>query len=102
MGCMGSPPIDVIQLISVVLSHDFKKCLDQDLDVQPETPVVDVPQIKLHASLDVFDRRGSAPGTVALRPASYARLDVMPEGVVAQDGLEIVVMREGMRTRPDQ
>jgi hypothetical protein len=42
-------------LISITLSQDFIKCLDQDLDVEPKAPIVDVPQIQLDAFRDVFD-----------------------------------------------
>ena len=88
--------------VSVPFAQDFKKSLDQYLDVQPETPIIDVPQIKLHPLRDMFDRWRCASGAVALSPTSHARLDVMAKGVIAYDIFEMVVVGQSVRARPDQ
>ena len=88
--------------ISVVLSQDFEQRLENNLDIKPKTPIVDVPKVQPHSFGDVFDRWCCASGTIALRPAGYSWFDVMSKGVVAQDSFEIVVMGQGMRTRAYQ
>jgi len=57
----------VLTLISVALSAGPQKSLDQNLDVKPKAPIVDVPQIKLYSFRDMFDRWCSTSRAVALR-----------------------------------
>jgi hypothetical protein len=91
-----------VSSVSIALSQDFKKCLDQYLDVEPKAPIIDVPKIKLHALGDMLDRRRSATRAIALSPPGHARFDVVAKGVVTQNVLEIVVVSQRMWTRPDQ
>ena len=86
--------------IGVVLSYNLKSGPHQYLYIKPKTPVVDVPQIKLHSFRDVLDRGRSTSGAVALSPAGYAWLDVVTKRVVAEDALEVIVVGERMRARP--
>src|SRR5581483_9471288 len=58
---------------------------DSDLDVQPQAPIIDVPQIMLHALLHLLERAGFSAITINLGPAGDAGLDVVAEGVVADD-----------------
>src|ERR1700730_6604858 len=88
--------------ISIPLSQNLEKRLDQYLYIEPKTPIVDVPQVELQSLRDVFDRWRGASRAIALRPTSDARLDVMTKGVIAQDIFEIVVVRQGMRAWPGQ
>ena len=69
--------------VSIALSQHLKKCLDQYLYVKPKAPIIDIPQIQLHALGDVLDRRCCAPRPVALGPPRHAWLNVMAKGVVA-------------------
>ena len=41
--------------VSISLSQDLKKRLDQYLEVEPKTPIIDVPKIKLHTLRDMFE-----------------------------------------------
>ena len=75
---------------------------NQDLDVQPQTPVVDVPEVEFCAFGDVLDRGRAPERAVALPAAGHAGLDVMAESILAQNRLKIVVMGQRMRTRTDQ
>ncbi len=40
--------------ISIALSHYLKERLDQYLNIEPKAPMINVPQIKLHALRDMF------------------------------------------------
>ena len=91
-----------MSLISVTLSQDFIKCLDQDLDVEPKAPIVDIPQIQLHAFRDVFDRWRCSPCAITLGPSCHPGLDVMAKGVVAQNVFEVIVVGQRVRSWPDQ
>src|SRR5205823_11500296 len=88
--------------VSVALTQHLEKGLDQYLDVQPQAPVVDVPEVEFDAFGDVLDRGRAAARSVALRPTGHAGFDVMPESILAQHRLEIVVMGQRMRARNDQ
>ena len=91
-----------IASVGIPLSQDLEARLDQDQQVKPEAPIVNVPQIELHALRNVFDRRRGTTGPIALRPARYAGLDVMAKGIVAQHGFKVVVVGQGVRTRSNQ
>src|SRR5262245_47762080 len=91
-----------IASVSVSFSQNLEDRPDQDQQVKPEAPIVNVPQIELHALRNVFDRRRGTTGPIALRPARYAGLDVMAKGIVAQHDFKVVVVGQGVRTRPNQ
>ena len=69
--------------VGVPFSENLEGRLDQDQEVEPEAPIINIPQIELHALGDMLDGRCGAPGAVALRPTRYARLDVMAKGIIA-------------------
>ena len=75
---------------------------DQDLKVEPERPVVDVVQIELDPALHLVVAVGLATEAVDLRPSCYPRLDVMPTRIERDSLLVLAIVRERMRTRPDQ
>ena len=91
-----------IASVSVPFAQNLEDRLDQDQQVKPEAPIVNVPQIELHALRNVFDRRRGTTGPIALRPARYAGLDVMAEGIVTQLSFKIVVVGQRVRARPNQ
>src|SRR5258708_38487039 len=62
--------------VSVTLSQDFKKSLEKYVYVEPQAPIIDIPQIELHALRDVLDCWCRTSRTIALSPPGYARLDV--------------------------
>src|ERR1700730_15182686 len=72
-----------------------------DLDVEPEGPVLHVVQIELHSPHHLFDAVGLASIAVDLRPAGYARLDPVAMHVAPDDILVDVVVLERMRTWSD-
>ena len=89
-------------LVGVPLSQHLKKCLDYDLDIEPEAPIIDVPKIKLHALGNMFDRWRLTPCAVALGPTGNTGLDVVSKGIIAQNIFEIAVVSQRVRTRPNQ
>ena len=92
----------VLSSVRVAFPQHLKKCLQQYVDVKPKAPVVDVPEIQLHTLGDVLNRRRGASRSVALSPSRHARLDVMSEGIIGDELLEIIVMGQRVRTRADQ
>jgi hypothetical protein len=90
-----------LQLVCVALPQNFEKCLDQYLDIEPKAPIVDVPQIELHALRNMLDRRCSTSRTITLGPTRHARLNMVAKGIIAQDLLEIVVVGQRVRAWPD-
>ena len=57
---------------------------EQDLEVEPERPVLDVVVV----ALDAVRHRGLAAQAVDLRPAGHAGLDAMAVGVAVDDLVE--------------
>ena len=102
MGAYRNAASELYCSVSISFSQNLKKRLDQYLEVEPKTPIIDVPKIKLHALRDMFNRWRRASRAVALRPARDAWLDVMAISVVAHDILEIVVVGQRVWTWPDQ
>src|SRR6516162_1252091 len=88
--------------VSVPFSENLEDRLDQDQEVKPGTPIINVPQIELHTRCDMFDCRGGSPGAVALCPTGYARLDVIAKSIVAQYGFKVAVVSQCVRTWPYQ
>src|SRR5712664_459385 len=86
----------------VALAQHLKNGLDQNLDVEPKAPVVDVPQIHFYAPCNLFDGGGCASQSIDLRPSRHPGFDVMAEGVVLQQSFKLVVVSQGMRPWSDQ
>src|ERR1700680_5105840 len=87
--------------VGVPFSKNLEDRLDQDQEVKPEAPIINIPQIELHALGDMFDGRRTASGAVALRPTCYAGLDVMAKSIVAQQRFKMAIVAQGVRTRPN-
>src|SRR5437879_684053 len=71
---------------------------DQDLQVEPKRPALDVVEIVLDALLE---RRVPAPA-VDLRPAGHARLDLVAQHVARNLASEFVDKERPLGPRPDQ
>src|SRR5262245_44788271 len=61
-------------LVGVVGTEDRAERLEDDVEVEPHRPVVDVVEIVLDALADLVDRVGLATPAVDLRPAGDAGL----------------------------
>jgi len=101
-GSDGKLQAAAVQLVGITPSENLEDRLEQDQKVKPETPIINVPQIKLHALCGMFDCGHSASDPVALRPTCYAGLDVMAKRVITQQTFKVVVVCQRMRTRPYQ
>src|SRR6266702_2926628 len=88
--------------IRVSMAQHFGKRSQQDQHVEPNTPVVDVPEIEVDTLLHELDLLGPASTALNLRPTGYSGFDVMPERVFRQQIAVVAVMGERMRARADQ
>src|SRR3977135_275765 len=80
--------------ISVALTDHLEKRLHQDLEIQQQAPVVDVPEVEFDTPRDFLNRRCAAARAIALCPPRQARLHVMPECIVTHDALKVIVVSE--------
>src|ERR1700716_705943 len=55
----------------VALAQHLKDGLDQNLDVEPKAPIVDVPEIHFYPPCDLFDGGGCAAQPINLRPSGH-------------------------------
>ena len=60
------------------MPYDFRKCLQDDLDVRPQIPAIVISVVEPRSIID----RSIAPESVDLRPTSEANWGAMPVGVV--------------------
>src|ERR1700730_16440468 len=86
----------------VAFTQDFKERLDQDLDVQPEAPIIDIPEVHFYSPRDLFDRGCRATEPVNLRPSRHPGFDVMTERIILQYFFKIVGMSQRVRPRSDK
>ena len=80
----------------------MKGVLTQDLDVQPQRPLVDVVEVLGDAQLHFFHRLGFTPMPGDLGQPGDARLEAMTSHVGAHLAGVINVVGDGMRARADQ
>ena len=78
--------------ISVAVAGGRKHRAGDDLQVEPERPIVDVEQVMLDALAHLFVGVDFAAIAVNLRPAGNARLDVVPAGVQRDVALKFVIV----------
>src|SRR5205807_6960509 len=89
-------------LVGITTIQYLKRGLEQNCNVKPETPIVDIPKIVFDAA---FDRRGCgsrSPASVHLRPSCQSWLHTAPERVVPNHFVELIVVGQRMRARPHQ
>ena len=89
-------------LEGVALAQYFEERLDQYLKVQPETPVIDVPQIEFDPLLDLLDFGRCTARAVALCPTGNSGFDVVAERIVAQNFFELAIVGQRMRPWPNE
>src|SRR5438270_1178543 len=78
-----------------------EKCQQDDIDIEPERPVLDVIQVVLDAHLHLPRLVGLAAPAAHLRPARDARLDPAPQHVGGYLVEIELVQPEGVRPWPD-
>ena len=90
-------PLRSVRLAGVATAQDFDWRLEQNSEVKPKTPVVDVPEIVFDASCD-RGRRGSwSPASIHLCPACQSGLYASAERIISDDLVELVVMSHRVR-----
>jgi len=85
-----------------VLGQQRKRRLQQDLDVQPQRPGVDVAQVDVDALLHLFQGLGLAPAAIDLGQAGDAGFDPMAGHVGADFPRVVVVVCNRMGAWADQ
>src|SRR4029077_16963190 len=89
-------------LIGVAPPQNLDRSLEQDREIEPEAPVVNVPEVIFDASLDQGRCGRSSPEPMDLRPTGQSRFDALAEGVVPNDLVELAVVWDGMGARSRQ
>lgn len=87
--------------IRVLVDEALEDGQEDDLQIQPQRPVLQIFQIVLDAHFHLFQRFGLAPPTADLRPAGNAGLDLVAQHVAADQLAVLLVVRHRMRPRPD-
>src|SRR5690242_5842170 len=77
--------------ICVPVSPSRECSPDQDLQIQPRRPVVDVVEVILDPLLHLLVRLSLAPETVDLRPAGDAGLDIVTTRIERNATLELMI-----------
>jgi hypothetical protein len=88
-------------LIRIHSPDDFAQRTQHYRYVEPETPIVYIPEVVFDPFLHFFQGLGLTTTSVHLRPPSDAGLHVMAEGILFNLLEEKVVMRSRMRPRTD-
>src|SRR5260370_12616458 len=88
---------DAARSVSVLAEEAAPDRPDQDLQVEPKRPALDVVEVVLDALLE---RRVPAP-TVDLRPAGHARLDLVAQHVSRYLASELVDEERPLGPWPD-
>jgi hypothetical protein len=97
----GFRPQALIRSIRVAFPHHLEKRLEQDLEIEQQIPVVNVPEIEFDAPLDVLNRGCGAARAIALCPSRQAGLHVMPERIITHDFLKLIIVSKRVRPRTD-
>src|ERR1043166_9485863 len=95
-----APPAE--RSIGLLLPDHRRKRLHEYLDVEPQAPIVDVPDVELNALLHHVDRGRLSSQPMDLGPTGNARLDVMAEGIFPDQLFVFVVVDRGVRPWTDQ
>src|SRR5712675_1678139 len=90
------------RLISRGLSQGHENRLQDNPEVKPRGPIVDVPKVVLDAGLHLLDLTCLTSIASDLRPPCQTRLDVMPKRVVGDQLFVFGVVRCGVRAWTDK
>src|ERR1700735_3864696 len=88
--------------MGIVAGKDNKNGPHHDGEVEPDTPVVDVPNIELDPSLHLIEGVRLAAGAVNLCPTRYTGLYVVAERIFLDNRCEMPFVRRRVGPRPDQ
>ena len=89
-------------LIGSWMSVRQKQCFQQNAQIKPRRPVIDVPNVVLDPMLHQINGLRFAAKSVDLSPASNPRLYVMTESVIGDYLLIFVIMGHRMRAGTNQ
>src|SRR6478735_9250273 len=81
--------------IGLLLPDHRRKRLHEYLDVEPQAPIVDVPEVELNALLHHVDRGRLSPQPMDLGPTRNARFDMMAERIFPDPLFVFIVVDRG-------
>ena len=79
---------DAVCLISIIVLADYENSFENDYEIEPDRPIVDIIEIVLDPLLQFFRRVGFAPPTVNLRPSGNAGFDPVPSCITTHNLFE--------------
>jgi hypothetical protein len=84
-------------LIGLPVSDEFEYRSDYDAEIKENIPLINVFDIEFYT---LFHQLGRCLASIAmdLSPAGYSRLHMMAEGVILDNSIEKIVVRDGVRT----
>src|SRR6516225_7279816 len=91
----------IARLICVATAHDLDDRAEHDRQIKLEVPVLDVPKVELYASMHgVYSRRLPAR-SIHLCATGNARFHALPEGIIGDDLIIVIVMSRRVWPRTD-
>ena len=95
-------PTCISSLVSISTAHELEQGEGEYLQVEPEAPILDVPEGHNRPAAPSVEP-GSLPAkAIDLSPTGKAWLYVLPKCVLCDHLAITVVVRNSMRSRPDQ
>src|ERR1700687_2975194 len=88
--------------ISLFASYLLNQSPEQNLHIEDDCPIIDIPDIELDPSFHLCKIPRLAAKSIHLGPTGYSRLHVMPKGIVRDKRTIFVIVGYGMRSRTDK
>src|SRR5262249_8368507 len=93
--------VKVITLICIATAHDLDHRAEHDPQIEVEAPVVDIPYVELYTSLYGPGGWRLSARAIDLRATSNARFHALPNSVVCDDFVKVVVVNCRWWSRTD-
>jgi hypothetical protein len=88
--------------ISISTSHELETGQNEDLHVEPEAPIPDVPKVAIDPPFHHLDARRLAAEAIHLRPSGEARFDMLAKCVIGDELHISIIVSNRVRSRTDQ
>src|SRR6266508_5548328 len=86
-------------LVGIAIRHRREHGLNQDAQIEPDRPIIDVVEVVLDALSHLVVGVGFTAKSMDLRPAGDAGYHVVPAGIERNLALIVVVVRQRVRAR---
>jgi hypothetical protein len=84
-------------LIGITSPEDLDRSPEQDREIEPKAPVVDIPEVIFDAPLDQSRCGRRSPAPVDLCPPRQSGPHAAPQCIITDKLVELAVVRDGMR-----